>query len=206
MTEETFVSPEAAESARAALEALNSGEAIEAPLGKPSESRADSAGENVATGADTQDHKSDDGSPNESLVIEALALAAGGEEDLHAVVEWGRANLSDEDQRAFDDALDQAIASNQLGQVEAMIANIKALMPQVQPEASGESRAPTQADLNALLAAEQKAAAAHDPQGPAVEPFADRSAMIAAINDQRYGRDPEYTARVETRIALSDFA
>lgn len=231
--QETTVSPEDAESARAALDAMNSPQGSSPrtslgpqasaedkprsgqPQGNPAasrkDSRADSAGDNVANREAAQDNRpADDADSKDRLVVEALALSTGGVEELHAVVDWGRANLSKEDRSAFDEALDQAIATGQLSRVEAMIAEIKSIMPRSQrDDGPGQTSAPTQADLDALLAAEQQEAAeaaqAAQQQGPSAKPFANRSDMIAAINDPRYARDPEYSRHVQARIAVSDF-
>lgn len=115
---------------------------------------------------------------------EQLYAAAGGKDEFNAMVKWGTANLPQEQQDAFNTAVNTAIVEGDLTAATMLISAVKSQMGGSEPSL-----------LNANTG--------NAPGG--VEPFASRADMAAAMRDPRYSKDPAYVAQVQARLAVSDF-
>lgn len=111
------------------------------------------------------------------------AEVVGGEENLNAMMEWARANLSDSEKQFFDDAWqsgDEARTKLALRGVYAQYV-----------EANGQEAA--------LVTGETRQSRS------SVEPFSSFQDMVEAMQDSRYRTSPGYRRVVEARVEVSDF-
>lgn len=113
-----------------------------------------------------------------------LYASAGGETEFKAMVEWGTANLPQQQQDAFNAAVSSAVSSGDMTQAAMLVQAVKAQMGAGEPQL-----------LNAN--------SGNAPGG--AEPFSSRSDMANAMRDPRYSKDPAYVAEVQARLAVSDF-
>lgn len=115
---------------------------------------------------------------------QSLYDAAGGKEAYTALTTWGAANLPAEQKAAFNTAIDTAIRTGDTAAASLLISAVKAQM------GGGEPR---------YVSTQNKDA------GPAVQPFANRSEMTAAMRDPRYRTDAAYEQEVRERLRVSNF-
>lgn len=115
---------------------------------------------------------------------ETLYGAVGGKEAYEALIEWGKANITRESQVAYDRLL-------QSGNYEAAALALRGFVQQYEAAEGTDPRA-------TITAGRQS--------GTTAAGFANKSDMIAAINDRRYKNgDKAYIAEVERRILASRF-
>lgn len=120
----------------------------------------------------------------QSVRGEQLYAAAGGKDEFNAMVKWGTANLPQEQQDAFNAAVNTAIVEGDLTAASMLISGVKAQMGGSEPSLLNSNTGDA-------------------PGG--VEPFSSRSDMANAMRDPRYSKDPAYVAEVQARLAVSDF-
>jgi hypothetical protein len=120
----------------------------------------------------------------QTLRGQQIHAAAGGAEEYAAITAWGTQNLSPEQQGAFNTAIDTAMQQGDYTSISMMISGVKAQM------GSGEPQLLTGRSGNGVAA---------------VEPFASRAEMAAAMRDPAYSRDGDYVASVQRRLAVSTF-
>lgn len=111
----------------------------------------------------------------------AAAEAVGGSDALKQIQSWAGQNLSDGELSAFNKQLSQAQTPEEVGVIYATLRT-------KYQAASGE----------ATLVSGSTAT----PKGAA---FANRSEMVKAMSDPRYGTDPNFTREVEQKVSNSDF-
>lgn len=111
----------------------------------------------------------------------AAANAVGGTEALKQIQSWAGQNLSDAELAAFNKQLSSAQTAEDVGVIYATLKT-------KYQAASGE--------------ANLVSGAASTPRGAA---FSNRSEMVKAMSDPRYGSDPRYTKEVEQKVSNSDF-
>jgi hypothetical protein len=113
-----------------------------------------------------------------------LAEVVGGEETLGHVLEWARDNIGQEDQLAYNRAVD---ADN--------VAEAKMLLRGIAAQYTAkEGKEPS------LVVPTESA-----PRVSGVAPFASLAQQTAAIQDPRYDKDPAYRQEVMDRIAASTY-
>lgn len=118
--------------------------------------------------------------------FDTLYGAVGGREAYVDLIEWGKVNLPQHSQVAYDNLLDA-------GQYDAAALVLRGFVEQYK-EANGT-------DPKTVVAG-----GAPDASGGGVQGFPNKSAMVAAINDPRYkSGDRAYIAEVEKRIIASRF-
>lgn len=110
-----------------------------------------------------------------------IAAVAGGDDALKSVIEWAKANLSTDDQAAYD----AAIKTGNKGLVKMALAGV------VSQYKAANGSPPVAAVTTA-------AAAPSTEQFPG---FASNAEMTAAMKDPRYAKDPAYNAMVVKRLA-----
>lgn len=110
-----------------------------------------------------------------------LATVAGGDEKLTEVLTWAKANLDDQTKAAYDAAVD----SGNLGLVKLTLQGI------VAAHRAAEGNEPTTIKGGAA------------PVNTGVEPFADNSQLIKAMNDPQYKSSEAYRNSVKARLAVS---
>ena len=117
-------------------------------------------------------------------VTQDLAKIAGGKEGLDTVMAWAKDNLDEQDKLAYNNAIESADL----------------------PGARLALRGVVAAYVDANGREPSLVTGAESVRGPAgAAPFADRSQMVAAINDPKYHKSPAYRKEVEDRIRVSDF-
>ena len=112
--------------------------------------------------------------------VDAILAEAGGEERYNKIMAWAAEKLSMEEQDAYDDVV---TSSNP---AVARLA-VQGLIARYEKEKGHEPRLVMGRSSPASIA----------------PGFKDRSSMIAAMNDKRYGTDPEYTRDVERKVIAS---
>jgi hypothetical protein len=112
--------------------------------------------------------------------VQEVLQVAGGPEKFQAISTWAKTNLSADDLAAYNSAIQMNKATAKLA-MQAVVSRYEAEF----------GRAPK------LLGG----GAASSSTG--VEAFENRSDMMKAMNDKRYGRDPEYTRSVERKVLNS---
>lgn len=120
----------------------------------------------------------------QTLRGQQLYTAAGGEAEFKSMIDWGTKNLPQEQQDAFNNAINSAILEGDFTASAMMIQAVKSQMNTGEPN---------------LLNTNSGSASY------GVEPFKSRSDMAAAMRDPRYAKDPEYNAEVQRRLAISEF-
>lgn len=111
----------------------------------------------------------------------AATEAVGGSEALKQIQSWAGQNLSDGELAAFNKQLSQAQTPEEVGVIYATLRT-------KYQAASGE--------------ATLVSGSSNTPKGAA---FANRSEMVKAMSDPRYGTDPNFTREVEQKVSNSDF-
>lgn len=111
----------------------------------------------------------------------AAAEAVGGTESLAQIQTWAGQNLSDGELAAFNKQLSNAQTAEEVGVIYATLRT-------KYQAASGE--------------ATLVSGSSNTPKGAA---FANRSEMVKAMSDPRYGSDPNFTREVEQKVSNSDF-
>jgi len=101
----------------------------------------------------------------------------GGKEGYEALIQWAKANVSDEHKRVFNDAIQSGDKGRAALAVQALIAL-----------RGGNGR---------LLTGKPTTA------NPGVQPYASQAQAVAAVQDPRYRRDAAYRAEHEARLAIS---
>ena len=109
----------------------------------------------------------------------AVFAAAGGKDGYPALIQWAAANLSAEQKRAFN----EAVQSGDAGRAALAVQGVVALR-------GGNPRL-----LNGKSAPNADAG---------VKPFRSIAEVVAAQRDPRYRRDPAYRKDVEARLRVSD--
>ncbi len=115
---------------------------------------------------------------------QAAQLAAeqvGGAENLQSIIDWAAQNLSAEERSSVNAAL-------QAPGWETTLMGLQARMSQSQPVNNEPGPGPQ--TVGSM------------PSG--VAPYSNQNEMMAAIQDPRYGVDPQYTGFVQDRIRLSN--
>lgn len=115
--------------------------------------------------------------------VDAILQEVGGQEEYDKVMQWAVTHLTEEEQEAYDRAV-----TNPDPAVARFV--VQGLFSRYERE---HGRAPSLVTGTRVSASEAARA-----QG-----FSDRSAMIKAMSDKRYGVDPEYTRRVEQQVLSS---
>jgi len=108
--------------------------------------------------------------------------AAGGEDNFDALVKWGTANLSEDEQATFNAAVDSAVQTGDFAAATMLISGLKAQMGGSEPN---------------LLNSETS-----DPS-PSVAPFTSQAEVTTAMRDPRYRTDPAYIAEVTERLRVT---
>lgn len=115
--------------------------------------------------------------------VDAILQEVGGQEEYDKVMQWAVTHLTEEEQEAYDRAV-----TNPDPAVARFV--VQGLFSRYERE---HGRAPSLVTGTRVSATEAARA-----QG-----FSDRSEMIKAMSDKRYGVDPEYTRRVEQQVLSS---
>jgi|SRR5665213_877139 len=110
-----------------------------------------------------------------------IAAVAGGDDALKSVIEWAKANLSADDQVAYD----AAIQTGNKGIVKMALAGVVS-----QYKAANGSP-----PVSPITAAVTAAAESEYPG------FKSNAEMVKAMSDPRYAKDPAYNAAVAKRVA-----
>lgn len=113
--------------------------------------------------------------------VDAILKEVGGEERYSQIMAWAADKLTQEEQDAYDEAV-----SNPNPAIARLV--VQGIAARYERE---KGRAP------ALVMGSRS------PSPEARAGFKDRSSMIAAMNDKRYGSDPEYTRDVERKVLAS---
>lgn len=113
--------------------------------------------------------------------VSAILDSVGGEERYNRVMAWASEKLSKEEQ----DAYDKAVASSDPATARLVV---QGLMARYERE---HGSAPS------------LVMGSRSPSPEANAGFKDRSSMIKAMNDSRYGTDPDYTRDVERKVIAS---
>jgi len=108
----------------------------------------------------------------------AVYSPAGGKAGYDGLVQWAKTNLSAEQKRAFN----EAVQSGDAGRAALAVQGLVALR-------GGNGRL-----LNGKTASNADA-------GP--KPFQSQAQVVEAMRDVRYHRDPAYRAEVSARLAVS---
>lgn len=114
----------------------------------------------------------------ESRFTEAVYDSVGGTKEYNRIVDWASKNLP---QKTID-SFNRAIDNNNLEAVSLMLEGMKSKMVSKMGTANKSIHGGTATPVNR-------------PKG-----FANKSEVIEAMSDKRYGRDPEYTRQVEQRM------
>lgn len=114
----------------------------------------------------------------ESRFTEAVYDSVGGTKEYNRIVDWASKNLP---QKTID-SFNRAIDNNNLEAVSLMLEGMKSKMTSKMGTANKSIHGGTATPVNR-------------PKG-----FANKSEVIEAMSDKRYGRDPEYTRQVEQRM------
>ena len=114
----------------------------------------------------------------ESRFTEAVYDSVGGTKEYNRIVDWASKNLP---QKTID-SFNRAIDNNNLEAVSLMLEGMKSKMISKIGTANKSIHGGTATPVNR-------------PKG-----FANKSEVIEAMSDKRYGRDPEYTRQVEQRM------
>ena len=115
--------------------------------------------------------------------VDAIIAEVGGLEKFEAVMKWADGKLSQEEKDAYNKA-----ATGKDPVVARLV--VQGLVSRYERE---YGHAPT------LL----KGGRTSTSSSPSTEGFPDRTSMIKAMKDPRYGNDPEYTRSVESRVLRS---
>ena len=115
--------------------------------------------------------------------VDAIIAEVGGLERFEAVMKWADGKLSQEEKDAYNKA-----ATGEDPVVARLV--VQGLVSRYERE---YGHAPT------LL----KGGKTSTSSSPSTEGFPDRTSMIRAMKDPRYGNDPEYTRSVESRVLRS---
>lgn len=118
--------------------------------------------------------------------VDAIIAEVGGMEKFEAVMKWADGKLSQEEKDAYNKA---ATGSDPV--VARLV--VQGLVSRYERE---YGHAPT-------LMKGGKTSVSAGGAAPDTEGFPDRSSMIQAMKDPRYGNDPEYTRSVESRVLRS---
>lgn len=118
--------------------------------------------------------------------VDAIIAEVGGLEKFEAVMKWADGKLSQEEKDAYNKA---ATGSDPV--VARLV--VQGLVSRYERE-YGHTPTLMKGGKTSVSAG----GAASDTEG-----FPDRSSMIQAMKDQRYGNDPEYTRSVESRVLRS---
>lgn len=109
--------------------------------------------------------------------MEDISTVVGGMEQMATVVEWAKANLSEEEKKAIDAVHDPAVIKIILKDLDNRMKDSEGYIPQAQLQGgAGESR------------------------GNYFESMAE---VEEAINDPRYSKDPVYRAKVAQKLTAS---
>lgn len=114
----------------------------------------------------------------ESRFTEAVYDSVGGTKEYNRIVDWASKNLP---QKTID-SFNRAIDNNNLEAVSLMLEGMKSKMTSKMGTANKSIHGGTATPVNR-------------PKG-----FANKSEVIEAMSDKRYGRDPEYTRQIEQRM------
>lgn len=117
----------------------------------------------------------------QAQAAQQAAEQVGGAENLQSIIDWASKNLSAEERSSVNAAL-------QAPGWETTLMGLKARMDATQPVNNEPGPGPQ--TVGSM------------PSG--VAPYSDQREMVAAIQDPRYGTDPQYTAFVQDRIRLSN--
>ena len=109
--------------------------------------------------------------------IEDIASVVGGVEQMQAVIEWGRANLSPEIKAAYDKIHDPEVIKVLLKDIEKQMNDSEGYVPQMQLQGG-----------------------AGEIEGDFFESMAE---VEDAINDPRYSKDPVYRDKVARKLTAS---
>lgn len=113
-------------------------------------------------------------------IVESLAEQVGGREVLRDMLKWAETGLTPEEIQAYN----EAINSGSLGAAKVMLRGIKAQYDAAQG---------TDPDL----------VVGETTPGEGVTPFTHPDQIVQAMADPRYEVDPEYTRKVDARLAAS---
>lgn len=108
--------------------------------------------------------------------MEDISTVVGGMEQMVAVVEWAKANLSDEEKKSIDAIHDPAVIKIILKDLENRMNDSEGYLPQQLQGGAGEAK------------------------GNYFESMAE---VEEAINDPKYSKDPVYRAKVAQKITAS---
>ncbi|ATN92972.1 head assembly [Ralstonia phage RPSC1] len=117
----------------------------------------------------------------------AIYAEVGGKAEFDKLAAWATANAA-EDAAAFSEASNDG----KLGQAKSILRALKAAQTKALGTRNKGLQGTKPVDGNGSGKGTTKA-----------EPFADVSAMMAAMSDKKYGRDAKYTASVEARVAVT---
>lgn len=112
--------------------------------------------------------------------VKAIMDGVGGEQGYNKMMQWAADNLTQQEQDAYDKAV-----SNPDPLIAKMV--VQGL----------------KARYDAAVGTEPKLVMGNRTAEPVVKGYADRSSMIKAMSDKRYGTDPEYTRDVERKLLAS---
>lgn len=115
---------------------------------------------------------------------EAHAIA-GGESEYKAMSKWAKANLSVEERKAYNAALDSGAESAKLA-IKGVVAQWKVSGSATEPDLSGAGRARGGAE-----------------GGGSEGPIFSRQELAKIVQTERYQRDPAYQRSIEKRVAAA---
>ena len=109
--------------------------------------------------------------------MEDIASTVGGMENMATIVDWAKANLSEEEKKSIDAVHDPAVIKILLKDLERRMNDSEGYVPQAQLQGG-----------------------AGDVRGDYFESMAE---VEEAINDPRYSKDPAYRAKVAQKLTAS---
>ena len=120
---------------------------------------------------------------SQAQAAQIAAEQVGGAENLQSIIDWAAQNLSAEERSSVNAALQAPGWETTLMGLQARMAAAQPLKNEPGPGPQATGSVPTGA-----------------------VPYADKREMVVAIQDPRYGTDPQYTQFVQDRIRLSNGA
>lgn len=118
----------------------------------------------------------------ENRFVSQVHSLVGGEETFNTLLQFAQSNLSQQEMASFNKAVD----SDDIGAIGLGLQAIQAKFT----AKHGTKAAPIRGAATTA---------------PAVQGYSDRTQMVTAMSDKRYGKDAKYTAEVQNRVIKSNF-
>lgn len=116
-------------------------------------------------------------------LVSELQDTVGGEESFNALLDWAGQNLSDAEIAAYDQAIDDGNPAMAKMLLRGMKSTYDATMGQDPDLVGGENT----------------------PRTSGVKPFGNEDMIVKAMGDERYETDPDYTRKVNERLAATEW-